>query len=596
MTEELERRRVRARLSASLFGASPQPVRLGRYEISGRIGSGGMSVVYAARDPLLGRDVALKVVAPALVDPARRRECQQRLQREGEALAALAHPNVVSVFDVGETADGVFLALELVEGQSVGDWLRAEPRPWRAALEVMLAAGEGLAAAHEVGLVHRDVTPRNIVMNARGDARVVDFGLVGALPDEDSARAPIAPTSLTRTGATLGTPPYMAPEQWLRGTVDARTDQFGFCATLFEAVHGTRAFDGAELAQLEQAITSGAIRPRPAHTDAPAWLDELVRRGMSVDPEARHESIRALLTQIRDRLGSLERTDDAELALSRLRAMTDKRPDDPEIDGLGVTARVACDAALAAWPGNHAAVELRDQVLGLLIDREIARDNADGAARLLAELSREDPERATRLDRLQQRLIAVEERLAKLDRIEHEGHVDMAPAWKQALLGLVALSQTLAFLVFGYLERAGVYSVGPWELGGFYGLYLAMHLGSMAAFRSAHFANLHNRNLSLQGAAAFACHTAVFFAFAWMGASAAAAFIASFILAIGLWLMMAIYADPRALLVPPGAAIAVVVTLVWPNACFEAAAAVAAIGIGGVAMSWRPREAPPVAP
>jgi hypothetical protein len=182
------------------------------------------------------------------------------------------------------------------------------------------------------------------------------------------------------------------------------------------------------------------------------------------------------------------------------------------------------------------------------------------------------------------------ERLAKLDRIEHEAHVDMAPAWKQGLLGLVALSQAVAFLVFGYLTRSDVYRVDAWELGGFYGLYLVMHLGSMATFRSAHFANAHNRTLSLQGAAAFACHTAVFAAFGWMGTPVATAFVASFILAIGLWLMMAIYADPRAFIVPPGAAIAVLVTLRWPSVCFEAAAAVAVIGIGGVALSWRPRE------
>lgn len=596
MTDDLERRRVRARLTAALFGAAPPVIRLGRYEILERIGSGGMSVVYAARDPRLDRKIALKIVSPLIQDPDRRREYQQRLVREGEALAGLAHPNVVAVFDIGESDDDVYLALELVDGRSLDIWLSDATRSWRSVLETMLAAGEGLAAAHEVGLVHRDVTPRNIVLDRRGEARVVDFGLVGALPDDDAA--PATATALTRTGATMGTPPYMAPEQWLRGTVDARTDQFGFCVTLFEAVHGHRPFRGDELAELERAITSGAVEPRPADADAPAWLDQIVRRGLAVDPDARHPSMRALLDGIRDRLRSLDQTDDAELGLARLRALSSDLQDAggaeaaTEIDRLGLTARAACDAALSAWPGNQPAVRMRDEIVGLLVDHELARENADAAERLLAELSREDPERAGRVEILRARRAAIQSRLDKLDRIEHETDLEMAPEYKLGLLGLVAASQALAFLGFGYLTRSGHYAVGALDVGAFYALYLALHGASMALFRAAHFANSVNRNLSLQGAAAYGSHAALFLAFGWIGAPVATALVGSFILAIGLWLMMAIYVDARALIVPPGAAVAAIVTVVWPGACFEAAAAVAAIGIGGVALSWRPRERP----
>jgi len=601
LTDDLERRRVEHKLRTALFGTVAPPLTVGRYELLDRIGSGGMSVVYAARDPPLGRRVALKLVSSSIRDPDRRRHYQDRLLREGEALASVAHPNVVSVFDVGEENGHAFLVLELVEGQSLGDWSRAEQRPWREVLEIMLAAGEGLAAAHAAGLVHRDVTPQNIVIDSRGAVRVVDFGLVHAETDDasgDGAPPELLATSLTRTGATMGTPPYMAPEQWLRGTVEARTDQFGFSATLFEAVHGCRPFRGDGAADLERAITSGAVEPAPGDGGAPAWLDPIIRRGLAVDPAQRHPSMQALLAGIRDRLHSFDQTDRAELGLARLCALISGTPSPAAgaIDRAGRDARSACDTALAAWSDNQAAVDLRDDVVSVLLDHELKRENLHAAERLAAELSRPDPERASRIEALRASREAVESRLARLEHIDHEANLDAEPTYKLGLLGLVALSQTIGFLIFGYLTRTGTYVVGPFEVGAFYGIYLLLHGTSMVVFRAAHFANAVNRNLSWQGLVAYGCHTAIFLTAGWMNQPVAAAVVASFVLATALWLMLAIYADPRAILVPPVTALAAVATILRPDDCFEAAAAAAAVGVGAVALSWRPRKRRPAGP
>jgi serine/threonine protein kinase len=312
-----------------------------------------MGVVYRARDAELGRDVAVKLVTTT---GATSDTLATRLMREAQALAQLSHPNVVAVYDVGRVEDGVFLAMELVAGDTGDEWIKKRP-PWREVLQVFLDAGRGLAAAHKVGLVHRDFKPANLILGSDGRVRVLDFGLArtaqsgmhesayleslgddattwsgvasaappssdevetrdARLPPKATAMAvePLSPTPkdsvkepmssserrlletpLTQVGAIVGTPPYMAPEQHLGGGCDARTDQFSFCVAFYQALYGERPFDGANYAELSTNIIKGKIKPPPPGSSVPAWLRAVVLRGLSVSPDKRFASMDAIL-------------------------------------------------------------------------------------------------------------------------------------------------------------------------------------------------------------------------------------------------------------------------------------------------------------
>jgi tetratricopeptide (TPR) repeat protein len=274
---------------------------VGRYVVLAKLGSGGMGVVYTATDPELERTIALKVLR-AGAGPGD----GIRLLREARALARLAHPNIVAVHDVGTIGDAtsaeLFIAMEFVEGATVRAWLDHQ-HSFREILDVFLAAGRGLAAAHRAGLVHRDFKPDNVMIGSDGRARVMDFGLARASesaavtrPDTAASTDPGA-LQLTRDGSLLGTPMYMAPEQWEGRTADARTDQFAFCVALWEAVHAARPFRGATMAELMTAVTHGRIDP-PADTRAPAWISRVLRRGLATRPEDRYPTMDALLAAL----------------------------------------------------------------------------------------------------------------------------------------------------------------------------------------------------------------------------------------------------------------------------------------------------------
>jgi tetratricopeptide (TPR) repeat protein/tRNA A-37 threonylcarbamoyl transferase component Bud32 len=285
-------------------------MRVGRYVLGRRLGAGGMGVVHEAIDPELHRRVAIKLLHPGIsgdVDGT-----QSRMLREARAMAQLAHPNVVAVHDVGRVGEQVFVAMELVEGETLARWLQSKRHERREILATFVQAGRGLEAAHAVGLVHRDFKPDNVLIGADGRARVTDFGL--ARPAMSWAEAADASTVVsaaaslgitlqgnvltTAHGAIVGTPAYMAPEQWRGAPADARSDQFAFCVALFEACFGMRPFAGDDLFALAEQVMRGNLRAPPR--SAPAWLRAAIVQGLQLDPAARHPSMSALL-------GALER-------------------------------------------------------------------------------------------------------------------------------------------------------------------------------------------------------------------------------------------------------------------------------------------------
>ncbi|HVV15651.1 MAG TPA: protein kinase [Polyangia bacterium] len=315
---------------------------LGRYVVLGLVGRGGMGEVYAAYDPELDRKVAVKLLRVKPGNGVSLVEGRQRTLREAQAIARLSHPNVVVVYDVGTFADQVFIAMEFVDGNTVSYWLQAQPRRWREVLRVFLAAGRGLAAAHEKGLVHRDFKPDNVMVGRDGQVTVMDFGLARQMIDSPEAapgavaRSPVsiaenAPESvadpmetiplngartgpvtpplgtemqspsdmldvqLTRTGAMMGTPAYMAPEQFLGKQTDARTDQFSFCVALYESLYAERPFAGKTMFALTTAVVQGQVREAPASSKVPPWVRKVLLRGLRPQAADRYPSMQELI-------------------------------------------------------------------------------------------------------------------------------------------------------------------------------------------------------------------------------------------------------------------------------------------------------------
>ena len=270
---------------------------LGRYLLLESIGAGGMGIVYAAYDPVLERKVAVKVVRGEGGSELRE-EVRVRLQREGKSIAQLAHPHIVAVFDMGISDGEVYVAMELVDGGSLKQWLRAEQRPWREVLPKFLDAGEGLAAAHRAGLAHRDFKPENVLIGKDGRVRVTDFGLAAStteppllLLSEPSSVLP-GDAKLTRTGALVGTPAYMAPEQYAGLGADRLSDQFSFCVALWEAVYGVRPYTP------EVDPTKWRLLEPPQGNRVPPWLRRVLTRGLSLEPAGRYPSMEALLVAL----------------------------------------------------------------------------------------------------------------------------------------------------------------------------------------------------------------------------------------------------------------------------------------------------------
>jgi len=303
--------------SPSALAALESPVspgeRVGRFIVLEPLGQGGMGLVWSAFDPKLDRKVALKFLRTG---PGEERgdAAQARLLREAQALARLSHPNVVAVHDVDTHRGRVFLAMELVVGETMKDWLR-QPRSWRDTLRALVEAGHGIAAAHRAGIIHRDIKPSNVLVGTDGRARVSDFGLARPLEEQPTLSAgspapePALEESVTEEGHVVGTRGYMSPEQASGRPVDARSDVFSFCVTAYEALCGVRPSAlSAQLSLDPRATSAPPLRPRSATSTQMARLPapaagrrpprRLLRRlarGLQADPNARWPAIPPLL-------------------------------------------------------------------------------------------------------------------------------------------------------------------------------------------------------------------------------------------------------------------------------------------------------------
>ena len=266
---------------------------LGPYEIVEPLGSGGMGEVYRARDSRLNRDVAIKVLAPHMADDS---IALLRFEREGQALAALSHPGIVGVFDVGRHEQSAYVVMEFLEGQTLRSRLGSGPIGIRKSLDYAVQMAYALAAAHERGIVHRDLKPENVFIGADGRLKILDFGIVSLASASAavSAETIVPQPRATAPHMTVGTVGYMAPEQARGQTVDARADIFALGAVLYEMLSGRRAFDGDTTVDVLANVLHGEPRDLNPQLRVPSALDRIVRRCLEKRPEERFQSARDL--------------------------------------------------------------------------------------------------------------------------------------------------------------------------------------------------------------------------------------------------------------------------------------------------------------
>ncbi|MGE3460198.1 MAG: protein kinase, partial [Kofleriaceae bacterium] len=276
---------------------------LGTYALLSVVGAGAMGTVYAARDTTLERRVAIKLLHARHDDG----QVRSRLLREAQAMARLSHPNVVSVHHAGVIDNRVYLVMELVEGTTLRAWSEQAHRTCQDIVQVFLQAGAGIAAAHETGIIHRDFKPENVLVGINQRICVTDFGLAAVVDpasqpfghDDAPSGVRSEPTHpMTRTGAMVGTPAYMAPEQMTHQRVGPAADQFAFCVALYELLHGHRPFAGETIEELHAAIQADRVR-LASNRAVPGWLSQILVRGLSASPDARFPSMNDLLAALR---------------------------------------------------------------------------------------------------------------------------------------------------------------------------------------------------------------------------------------------------------------------------------------------------------
>jgi eukaryotic-like serine/threonine-protein kinase len=276
------------------------PKKIGRYKILSELGRGAMGVVYKAEDPNLERTVALKTISLDK-DAEGRAEYQKRFLVEAKAAGKLTHSNIVTTYDFGEVDGMAFLAMELLEGTDLRKRVAAGQLEPLEAVEIGCQVAEGLAYAHQRGIVHRDIKPANIMLLDRGPAKIMDFGL---------ARMRLADHK-TSTGIVLGTPRYMSPEQISGQPVDHRSDIFSLGIVLWEMLTGRRLFSGAEMAQVSHSITYDEHEPPTrVKPDLPAMLDFIVARALKKDPAVRYQDADEMAADLHTCLAELQARED----------------------------------------------------------------------------------------------------------------------------------------------------------------------------------------------------------------------------------------------------------------------------------------------
>ncbi|HZI66906.1 MAG TPA: protein kinase [Thermoanaerobaculia bacterium] len=329
--------------------------RLGPYEVTGRIGAGGMGEVYRARDSRLGRDVAIKVLPEELSsDPDRR----SRFEQEARSASALNHPNIVTVHDIGISDSTVYIAMELVEGRTVRELLVEGPMATKKMLSIAAQTADGLARAHSAGIVHRDLKPENLMVTKDGFVKILDFGLaklIAPIEDAGSELATMGAAPGTQPGVVLGTVGYMSPEQASGAAADFRSDQFAFGAILYEMATGKRAFSRGTAVETLSAIIRDDPEPMGrVNPAAPAPLRWIVESCLQKDPDERYASTRDLardLKHAQERLSDLSQGTAAVAGRRRLRASALV----PALLGL-VALLIAADAFLRLRPPPRAAL------------------------------------------------------------------------------------------------------------------------------------------------------------------------------------------------------------------------------------------------
>src|SRR5712692_2208797 len=271
---------------------------LSHYRIVAKLGAGGMGEVYLAEDTKLARQVAIKVLPAGSIADER---AHKRLIREAQSAATLDHPNICSIYEVGEEADTSFIVMQYVKGETLAARIQRNPMDLQEALDVAAQVADALAEAHSHGIIHRDIKPQNIMLTARGQAKVMDFGLAKIIQDDGRLESEASTRSLlTESGMIVGTVPYMSPEQVRGEELDTRSDIFSFGAVLYEMVTGRRPFSADSAAATFSAILTRAALPLARYSpEAPAELERIVAKALAKDREERYQTARDLFIDLR---------------------------------------------------------------------------------------------------------------------------------------------------------------------------------------------------------------------------------------------------------------------------------------------------------
>lgn len=273
------------------------PQEISHYHITERLGAGGMGEVFLAQDIRLDRKVAIKMLPAGSIG---NKQAKKRLFREAKAAATLDHPNICSIYEVGEEGDRAFIVMQYIEGRTLSSNIKNNALSPLEVVNIGIQAAEALAEAHSRGVIHRDIKPQNVIITPRGQVKILDFGLAKIVRDLSSIQAGETESRLTDSGEVVGTVGYMSPEQLRDLPVDARTDLFSLGVMLYECATGRSAFVGSTKIQiLMQVIEVDPQKPSELSADVPSELDDIILKAMAKDVDARYQSARAMLEDLR---------------------------------------------------------------------------------------------------------------------------------------------------------------------------------------------------------------------------------------------------------------------------------------------------------